>query len=106
MSAPEHTARVLTLALAGALSTAAPLLAEARGVEYCYGVAQAGENKCGHAYGVHACAGQAQVSFDMGDWLLVPAGTCQQMGGSLQPGQGINPRKARPQDATAGSRNR
>lgn len=49
--------------------------------EKCYGVALAGQNDCGNLAGTHSCAGQATVDNDIGEWRLVPAGTCSDLGG-------------------------
>ena len=49
--------------------------------EKCYGVALAGQNDCGNLAGTHSCAGQATVDNDIGEWRLVPAGTCKELGG-------------------------
>jgi uncharacterized membrane protein len=56
--------------------------------EKCYGVAKAGENSCANAAGTHSCAGQSTADFSGGDWKLVPAGTCMQMGGKTEPFEG------------------
>ena len=53
--------------------------------ETCYGVAKAGQNDC--AANGHACAGQSKVDNDPTEWKYVPAGTCEQMGGSLKAGR-------------------
>jgi len=52
--------------------------------EKCYGIAKAGQNDC--KGNNHSCAGQGTKDMDKGEFKAVPAGTCQQMGGSLQPG--------------------
>ena len=81
-------------ALAGAVSMAAfaaPTAAVAQDQEQCYGVALAGENDCGNAAGTHSCAGQSTIDYDGGEWKLVPAGSCEDMGGSLEPFEGVNP---------------
>lgn len=49
--------------------------------EKCYGVSQAGQNDCGNLAGTHSCAGQSTVDNDIGEWRLVPAGTCKDLGG-------------------------
>ena len=81
-------------ALAGAVSMAgmmASLPGHAQEMEKCWGVALAGENDCANAAGTHSCAGQSTVDYDGGDWKLVPAGTCEEMGGSLETFEGVNP---------------
>lgn len=82
----------LTAALAGAvaLSAMAATPASAADKEKCYGVAKAGENHCASASGSHSCAGHATMDYDGQEWKSVPAGTCVEMGGSLEPFEGKN----------------
>ncbi|SMF64860.1 DUF2282 domain-containing protein [Pseudobacteriovorax antillogorgiicola] len=47
----------------------------------CKGVAKKGKNDCG-ANG-HACAGQAKVDNDPNEWVYVPSGLCEKIGGSV-----------------------
>jgi len=63
-----------------ALSPAADTTPNAN-TEKCYGVAKAGKNDCAAA--AHSCAGQAKVDGDGKDWIYVPKGTCERVGGSL-----------------------
>lgn len=51
--------------------------------EKCFGVAKAGDNACSAASnaGSHSCAGHSTVDYSGADWKLVPAGTCEKMGG-------------------------
>jgi len=49
--------------------------------EKCFGVAEAGKNDC--AANGHSCAGQAKENKHPKEWKLVPAGTCESVGGSL-----------------------
>jgi uncharacterized membrane protein len=51
--------------------------------EKCYGVAKAGQNDCGTKK--HDCATLATVDHDPGEWKFVPKGTCQKLGGKLEP---------------------
>lgn len=81
-------------ALAGAVSMAALAVsdsAEAAAKEKCYGIAKAGENDCGNAAGTHSCAAQSVVDYHGGDWKAVAAGSCIEMGGQLEPFEGVNP---------------
>ena len=83
----------LAAAVVGAVSMAAmtiPSTASAQGKEKCYGVSRAGENGCANAAGTHSCAGQSTVSFEGNEWKLVAEGSCIQMGGKLEPSDGIN----------------
>ncbi|MCB9958175.1 MAG: DUF2282 domain-containing protein [Rhodospirillaceae bacterium] len=82
----------IAAALAGAVAAAAvaqPAQAQ-EGQERCYGITRAGENLCENAFQGHSCAGQATQDFHGGDWVLVPAGTCEEMQGALEPYDGIN----------------
>ncbi len=51
------------------------------GKEKCAGVAKAGKNDCGAAS--HSCAGQAKADNEPNEWVYVPAGTCEKMGGKV-----------------------
>ncbi|NBB83117.1 MAG: DUF2282 domain-containing protein [Alphaproteobacteria bacterium] len=80
-------------ALAGAVSMAAvtaPGPAHAQDMVKCWGVAAAGENDCANAAGTHSCAGQSTEDYFGGDWKLVPAGSCEDMGGQLEAFDGYN----------------
>jgi len=72
-------------ALAGlvALGTASGVLAQEK--ERCFGIAKAGQNDCASSKGTHDCAGRAKVDNDPNDWKSVAKGTCEKMGGKLQP---------------------
>ena len=98
----DSNLNVLTVAaaLAGAVSiasfaTSTPAMAE--DMQQCYGVAAAQENACAPSGAVdypedrHSCSGQSSISYHGADWKLVPAGTCEDMGGSLEPFEGFNP---------------
>ena len=82
--------RMLNSAVAGLLALG---LAQAAGAqdtkgpkEKCYGVAKAGQNDCGTA--THSCAGKAKRDNAPDEWKMVPKGTCEKMGGKLQPPPG------------------
>ncbi|WP_343559310.1 BufA1 family periplasmic bufferin-type metallophore [Kiloniella sp. b19] len=77
-------------ALAGAMTMAATFSAQAAGKEKCWGVAKAGQNDCANAAGTHSCAGQSTVDYHGGDWKLVDAGTCAELGGQLTSFEGVN----------------
>lgn len=73
---------VISAALTAALAAATvSSVAVAADKEKCYGVAKAGQNDCGNIQGTHSCAGQAEVDNDPGEWKLVDAGTCKDLGG-------------------------
>lgn len=67
----------------GLSSTAfAPEAEAAKGKEKCYGIAKAGKNACASKDGSHSCAGMAKVDNDPNEWVFVPKGKCEEMGGS------------------------
>ncbi|MGQ9366773.1 BufA1 family periplasmic bufferin-type metallophore [Azospirillum sp. ST 5-10] len=88
-----RTALPLATVLAGALAALAAPASAQQSMEKCYGISKAGENGCAHAKGLHSCAGNSNLTYDGGDWKLVPAGACQGMDGSLTPFEGTNPKK-------------
>ncbi|MGB3726109.1 MAG: DUF2282 domain-containing protein [Glaciecola sp.] len=75
IAAAAALATVMTLGVANAADAAN------KKKEKCYGVALAGQNDCGNLAGTHSCAGQSTVDNDIGEWRLVPAGTCSDLGG-------------------------
>lgn len=50
-------------------------------MEKCFGVAKAGQNDCAGISGLHSCKGSSTVSYDPGDFKVVPSGTCAKMDG-------------------------
>ena len=81
---------VVNSAIAGlfalGLASAEQAMAAGDDMEKCYGVAKAGQNDCAAADGSHSCAGQSTADADKGEWLYVPAGTCDKIvGGSTEP---------------------
>ena len=84
--------RALAAMVAGAALAAAPATAaDPKGKEKCYGVAKAGENGCAAANGSHSCGGLSKISYSGQEWKLVPAGSCEKMGGKLEPFEGPSP---------------
>lgn len=68
------------------LASAQQALAAEEGMEKCFGVAKAGQNDCAAADGSHSCAGQSTADGDSGEWVYVPAGTCDKLvNGSTEP---------------------
>lgn len=63
------------------MSVSVPMNAYAASKEKCYGVAKAGQNDCANLAGTHSCAAQSKADNDPGEWKLVPAGTCTDLGG-------------------------
>ena len=53
----------------------------------CWGVSKAGQNDCGSNKTAHSCAGQSKKDYDPDDFKVTKAGTCVQMGGSLEQGK-------------------
>ncbi len=84
----------LTLALAGALTTAlaalgSPSSAQESSKEKCYGVSLKGMNDCAAGAGT-TCAATSKVDYQGNAWRLVPKGTCVTIStpsgtGSLEP---------------------
>jgi uncharacterized membrane protein len=52
-------------------------------VEKVYGVAKAGKNDC--AAKGHSCAGMSKVDNDPNEWIFLPKGVSDKIGGSLKP---------------------
>ncbi|HVJ35745.1 MAG TPA: DUF2282 domain-containing protein [Terriglobia bacterium] len=85
-------ASVLGAALSlGTVGLATAPAASADDQEKCFGIAKAGENACSAASnaGTHSCAGHSTVDYSGADWKLVPAGTCEKMGGQKQAFEGM-----------------
>ncbi|MDC0357457.1 DUF2282 domain-containing protein [Oligoflexia bacterium] len=51
--------------------------------ERCAGVSMAGKNDCGALDGSHRCGGMAKTDHDANEWIYVPAGTCEKLGGKV-----------------------
>lgn len=51
--------------------------------EKCAGVSLAGKNDCGALDGKHGCAGQATEHQSVNEWIYVPLGTCDKLGGNV-----------------------
>jgi len=80
---------LVAAAIAGllALGAAGTSLAQDKGQEKCWGMAKAGQNDCGSNKTAHSCAGQSKKDYDPDDFKVTKAGTCVQMGGSLEQGK-------------------
>ncbi|MEJ2629843.1 MAG: DUF2282 domain-containing protein [Acidihalobacter sp.] len=80
--------RAINYAMAGLLALGASgvaTVANAAGMEKCYGVNAVHKNDCGSSD--HACAGQASKASDPQSFVLVPTGVCSKLaGGSTKPG--------------------
>ena len=66
----------MTAALAGAIATATPAVADDMAMEKCFGVSVAGKNDCAAGPGT-TCAGTSKVDYQGNAWALVPAGLCE-----------------------------
>ena len=90
MSQHSHARAASMIAASIALASGMmPAQAEAAGKEKCYGAALAGENHCANAAGTHSCAKMSTTDYHGGDWKLVPAGTCEKLGGQKKPFDGF-----------------
>jgi uncharacterized membrane protein len=90
-------AAALASVCAANASAAGQMDTQARDQDKCYGAAKAGQNDCGTL--VHACAGQATVDNDPAEWKYVPKGSCEKVGGKLNP-----PRQVEDKGAAKGGR--
>lgn len=53
--------------------------------EKCWGVAKAGRNACNTNKNKHTCAGHSQIASDSNDYIPLPKGSCEKIGGKLEP---------------------
>jgi len=72
-------AALATIMTTGVIDTAEA--ADKAKKEKCYGISPAGQNDCANLAGTHSCAGQSTADNDIGEWRLVPGGTCTELGG-------------------------
>ncbi len=73
---------ILTAAIGSLLALGTAVAGDDKGeTEKCYGIADAGKNDCHTAN--HSCAGQASAAKDPSEWVKVPKGSCEKMGGKL-----------------------
>jgi uncharacterized membrane protein len=92
MSSLSKTSFTVAAALTSAIVLVAlttPARAEDGKAIKCYGVAKSGENGCASQAANHSCAGHSTVDYSGFDWKLVPAGTCEKMGGKEKPFEGM-----------------
>ena len=78
------TDRMIRSAISGLLAlgvAGVALEARADKTEKCFGVAKKGQNDCGTAE--HACSHHAAKDNDPAEWVAVPEGTCEKLGGKL-----------------------
>ncbi len=87
-----NTRTLAAVVASAAIAAAGPAAAaDSKGKEKCFGVAKAGENGCAAANGTHSCGGLSKVNYSGQEWKLVPAGTCEKMGGKLEAFEGPSP---------------
>ena len=78
----------ITTAITGLLAlgiTATAGSAFASDDEKCYGVAKAGKNACNSNASKHSCAGHSKIDNDPSDYIPLPKGSCEKIGGKLEP---------------------
>jgi uncharacterized membrane protein len=85
-------AAALASVCAANASAAGQMDMQAKDQDKCYGAARAGQNDCGTL--VHACAGQATVDKDPAEWKYVPKGSCEKVGGKLNPPKQVDDKGA------------
>jgi uncharacterized membrane protein len=79
---------LITTAITGLLAlgiTSTAGSAHASDVEKCFGVVKAGQNACNSNKSKHSCAGQSKVDNDPSDFMPLPKGSCEKIGGKLEP---------------------
>jgi len=78
---------LIIAAAAGALlivaSSAGALPEQPKNWEKCAGVSKAGKNDCGALDGSHNCGGMAKEDNSAHEWVYVPEGTCEKLGGKV-----------------------
>ena len=65
--------------------TATTSTAYASDEEKCWGVAKAGQNACNSNKSKHSCAGHSKIDNDPNDFIPLPKGSCEKIGGKLEP---------------------
>ena len=85
----KKTDRIIRSAISGLLAlgvAGVALEAQADRTEKCFGVAKKGQNDCGTSE--HACSHHAAKDNDPNEWVSVPEGTCEKLGGKLTTADG------------------
>ena len=59
--------------------------AYASDTEKCWGVAKAGQNACNSNKSMHYCSGHSKIDNDPHDFIPLPKGSCEKIGGRLEP---------------------
>jgi len=78
-------AAIAALLTLGTLNAADVQAAETK-QEKCFGIAKAGQNDCATSKTPHSCASLSKFDNDPQDFKYVPAGTCDKVGGTKEPG--------------------
>lgn len=76
---------LIAAALATVCAAATVNAVAAEEKEKCFGISKAGKNDCAASNGAHSCAGQSKVDNGASDWKFVAKGTCDKMGGAMNP---------------------
>lgn len=83
MNKPQLVVAAVTAAV-GMSFAASQAVAADKKMEKCYGVVKAGKNDCQTA--TSSCAGTSKVDGQKDAWVLVPAGLCDRLAGSVKAG--------------------
>jgi uncharacterized membrane protein len=86
----DNSKRLVLAALGTALSLGlmAPVAAQDKAKEKCFGISKAGQNDCANLSGTHSCAGQSTTDNAPDEWKYVPKGQCKVM-------KGLSPEEAK-----------
>jgi len=86
----DNSKRLVLAALGTALSLGltAPVAAQDKAKEKCFGISKAGQNDCANLSGTHSCAGQSTTENAPEEWKYVPKGQCKAM-------KGLSPEEAK-----------
>ncbi len=79
----NNLSAALAILSVGAASSVLAVPDQPRVWEKCAGVSLAGKNDCGSLDGKHGCAGQATEDNSPNEWVYVPEGTCDKIGGKV-----------------------
>ena len=79
-------AAIAALIALGTLNATYVHAADSKQQDKCFGIAKAGQNDCATSKTAHSCAGQSKLDNDPQDFKYVPAGTCEKVGGTKEPG--------------------
>ncbi len=80
----EISCVVLGLGVLAIAGTAQAVPPQPKTWEKCAGVSKAGKNDCGSLDGAHKCSGMASKDNDPNEWVYVPKGVCEKLGGVVK----------------------